>query len=171
MVGLILKIQLPSTQNLMEFTRSFPWRLENYICVWLQETGGNRACKQLMASKLSKAILEKKGKNIIEMSCALVYQVDGPRHTDKHWARRAHVLSDSALEDTYICSELDSAQNWLLMQHSAFSLLFFSWRRDSFHCPPFAKAVINLLSLMTDLAQSVRESSLALNCVRHKLSP
>lgn len=98
---------------------------------------------------------------------ALVCQVDG--QTQKHWAWGANVLSDSALEDrsllrTAVCSELI-----VHLQHFAFFLHFFLEGGAVFS--PFAKAVTNLLSLVIDLAQSVREGSLALNCVHHKLCP
>lgn len=190
-VGLILKTQLASTQTLTEFTRVFPaarkWymcitsgagesqvgELAQQLCVWMKREGiGQRVCKKLMASKFFKAILDKKGKNIIEMNCALLCQVDGKRHTEKRWAWGANILSDSALEDTYICSGLQSLLR-IGCTPATFCIFptFFSWRGDSFHSLPFAKAVINLLSLVIDLAQSVRESSLALNCMHHKLSP
>lgn len=93
-----------------------------------EEGTGQRACKKLMASKLSKATLAKEGKSVPEMICALVCQVGRQRHAEKRWAGGADVLSDGAPEDTDVCSGLQS----LLRIDSTpatfciFSLSFFS---------------------------------------------
>lgn len=90
------------------------------------------------------------------MNCALVHQVD------EH--------PDSALEDTY-----SGLQSLLRIDTTApifcvFSPCFFFLKGGSILL--YANSVINLLGLVIDLTQSSRGSSIALNCMHHKiLSP
>jgi len=92
-----------------------------------------------MASKLSKVILDEKGKSIIETNCALICQVDVQRHMKKHWAWGAKVLSDSALEDTSardcnLCSE-----PILHLQHFAYFLDSIFLKGEQFSRPTLCK--------------------------------
>lgn len=88
-----------------------------------------------MTSKLSEAILGKKGKGVIKMNCALVCQVDGQKHTEKHWAQGANsVLEDTSTQDCNLCAELI-----LHLQHFAYFPCVFFLEGRQFSLPTLCK--------------------------------
>lgn len=148
-VGLVLKTQFASTQISWNLLGLFPegrrWyvgitsgavesqvgELAQQLCVWMRWEGtGQRACKKLMASELSKSVLGKKGKSIIEMNCALVRQVDGQRqHGETLGTRRQHTVWLSPWRHLYLLRTAVSAQNWFYVCNILHIFpMFFSWR-------------------------------------------
>lgn len=115
------------------------------LCVWMRSEGtGQRACKKLMTSKLSKAILGKKGKGVIKMNSALVCQVDGQKHTEKHWGQGANIPTQSS--KTLPLKTAISAQNWFYTCNILHIFpMSFSWRETVF--TPYPLQIQSLIFL------------------------